>query len=248
MELWQLAIIVACLAGGGILKGATGAGAPILAVPAMAMIFDVRLAVVVMMMPNLLTNLWQAWQFRGARLPAEFLVGFAIAAAIGTSLGTFVLWALPTHFLGLIVAAAVFGYIGTRLLNPNWILSYVQGLRLSIPIGFAAGMLQGSSGVSAPISLSYLNAMRLERATFISTVSTLFAAMTVLQIPTLAYLGIASWYEMALSLAALVPLIAAMPVGNMLAKRFSKEAFDKAILVFLSLLALKLVYDFVAGL
>ena len=61
-------------AGGGILKGATGPPArPILAVPAMAMIFDVRLAVVVMMMPETCsTNLWQAWQFRGARLPAEF--------------------------------------------------------------------------------------------------------------------------------------------------------------------------------
>lgn len=248
MEFWQFAIIVACLAGGGILKGATGAGAPILAVPAIAMIFDVRLAVVVMMMPNLLTNLWQAWQFRRARLPKEFLIGLAIAAAIGTSAGTLVLWALPTHFLGLIVAAAVFGYVGTRLFNPNWIVSYAQGLKLSIPMGFAAGMLQGASGVSAPVSLSFLNAMRMERATFISTVSILFAAMTAFQIPTLAVLGIASWYEMALSAAALVPLIASMPIGNMLARRFSKEAFDKTILVFLSLLALKLVYDFIAAL
>jgi uncharacterized protein len=211
----------------------------------MAMIFDVRLAVVVMMMPNLLTNIWQAWLFRGARLPARFLVGFAVAAAVGTSAGTFVLWALPTHWLGLIVALAVFGYIATRLLNPHWVVSYLQGLRLSVPIGFSAGMLQGASGVSAPISLSFLNAMRLERATFISTVSTLFAAMTVTQIPTLAFLGIASWFEVALSLGAMIPLIAAMPLGNMLAKRFSKETFDRAILLLLSALSLKLVYDFV---
>ena len=106
----------------------------------------------------------------------------------------------------LITDGATIADVGTRLFNPNWIVSYAQGLKLSIPMGFAAGMLQGASGVSAPVSLSFLNAMRMERATFISTVSILFAAMTAFQIPTLAVLGIASWYEMALSAAALVPL------------------------------------------
>ena len=64
MPLSAIAIVFVCLALGGILKGATGAGAPILAVPALAMLFDVQFAVAIMVMPNLLTNAWQAWRFR----------------------------------------------------------------------------------------------------------------------------------------------------------------------------------------
>ena len=54
----------AALALGGTLKGATGMGAPLIAIPVMTALFDVRLAVVVMLLPSLYTNLWQLWIFR----------------------------------------------------------------------------------------------------------------------------------------------------------------------------------------
>ncbi len=46
------------LALGGMLKGATGAGAPLIAVPVMAMYFDVPMAVTVFAVTNLLANVW----------------------------------------------------------------------------------------------------------------------------------------------------------------------------------------------
>jgi uncharacterized protein len=244
MEIWQVLIIFACLAGGGILKGATGAGAPVLAVPAIAMMFDVRLAVVIMLMPNLLTNIWQAWVFRAHRLPARFLVGFAIAGAVGVVPGTILLASLPMHTLLLIVAGAVFAFVGLRLARPDWQVSYPLAERLSVPMGFSAGVLQGASGVSAPVSISFLNAARLERHVFIPTISIFFAVMTAGQIPALGYLGIVSLQELAISMIALIPLLAGMPVGAALGRRFSKEVFDRVILVVLVALALKLVYDF----
>jgi len=57
----------AALALGGTLKGATGMGAPLTAIPVMTALFDVRLAVVVMLLPNLYTTLWQLWIFRAHR-------------------------------------------------------------------------------------------------------------------------------------------------------------------------------------
>ena len=87
----EILIAFLCLAAGGVLKGATGAGAPVLAVPALAMMFDVRVAVVTMLVPNLLTNVWQAWQFRGDRLPNRFILAFSLAGAIGVVGGTVML-------------------------------------------------------------------------------------------------------------------------------------------------------------
>ena len=58
-----IAILVA-FALGGILKGATGAGAPIVTIPVIAAFYDVRIAVIIMVVPNLLTNIGQLYQFR----------------------------------------------------------------------------------------------------------------------------------------------------------------------------------------
>ncbi|WEX10396.1 sulfite exporter TauE/SafE family protein [Chelativorans sp. AA-79] len=247
LEPTQLAIIFACLAAGGILKGATGAGAPVLAVPALAMIFDVRFAVVVMLMPNLLTNLWQAWHFRRHLLPASFVFGFAGAGALGVLLGTLMLAFLSHDVLSLFVAGAVFAYIALRLARPDWKIAYPLASRLSIPAGLAAGLLQGAAGLSAPASITFLSAMRLERPIFIATISFLFVSMTVLQIASLGYLGIFSAHGALISLSALLPILAFMPVGAALAKRLSKESFDRAILILLGFLAAKLVYDTLVG-
>ena len=48
---------------GGILKGATGAGAPIIAIPILTFLFDVPTAVASFTLPNLLSNLWQGVAF-----------------------------------------------------------------------------------------------------------------------------------------------------------------------------------------
>ena len=45
--------ILAAFALGGTLKGATGAGAPIMTIPVIAAFYDVRIAVIIMVLPNL---------------------------------------------------------------------------------------------------------------------------------------------------------------------------------------------------
>jgi uncharacterized membrane protein YfcA len=57
MEPENLALIALALALGGILKGATGAGAPHLAVPVLVVLRDVQFAVAVFVMPNIIPYL-----------------------------------------------------------------------------------------------------------------------------------------------------------------------------------------------
>ena len=243
MTLSSIAIVFVCLALGGILKGATGAGAPILAVPALAMLFDVKFAVAIMLVPNVATNFWQAWRFRHHLTTPRFAASFAIAGALGAVFGTVMLANLPHEILSIVVAFAVFSYIGFRFLRSDWILPFRTASRISFPVGLAAGALQGASGISAPITLSFLNAMRLERPVFIVTVSIFFTTMTALQIPTAAYYGIFDLHRAVLSTLAILPILGFMPVGGLLARHVSRDAFDKVILALLAALALKLVFD-----
>ncbi len=109
-----------------------------------------------------------------------------------------------------------------------------------MPVGALAGVLQGAAGISAPVSITFLNALRTDRAAFVATISVFFAGMSIVQIPLLGVFGFLSWERIAWSCAALVPLFAAMPLGAALARRFPREVFDRVILGLLALVALRL--------
>src|SRR3546814_10009858 len=94
-----------------------------------------------------------------------------------------------------------------------------------------------------PFSIPFLNAMRIDRPAFIATISVFFVAMSAMQIPLLVGWGVLTPLRLLLSVAAILPLAAGMPLGAMLARRFSKEFFDRLILVVLALVAARLVLN-----
>ncbi len=227
---------------GGVLKGATGAGAPILAVPALTMAFDVRFAVAVMIVPNILTNVWQAWGYRASLLERGFVVRFLAAGVLGAVVGNLLLAWLPPEALSIAVALAVLGYIGLRVLRPSFRLGYTIARRLAFPAGMLAGVLQGATGLSAPASLTFLNAMRLERPQFIATASAFFVAMMLPQVPMLIALGILDGPRFLLGFAGAAVLALGMPVGAWIGRRLPAQVFDKLILGVLGLIAVRILY------
>lgn len=226
---------------GGVLKGATGAGAPIVGVPILAMLYDVPLAVATFTLPNLFSNSWQGWRYRSHQVSPALTWGFALAGAAGAGVGSLLLVSLHSDLLLLGVAGAVFLYIAFRLARPHWVLDLGLATRLATLAGFSGGVLQGAAGISAPISISFLNATRMDRAAFIATISVFFAAMSVVQIPLLTAWGVLTPLRLLLSALATLPLVAAMPVGAYLARRMSKEFFDRLTLLLLAVIALRLV-------
>lgn len=231
---------VISLAIGGVLKGATGAGSPIIGVPLLAMLYDVPTAVAIFTLPNLLSNIWQAWQFRASRAPPALTWGFAVAGAVGAGIGSLLLVTLSADTLLLAVSAVVFLYIGFRLARPDWALEMRLARLLAVPAGLVGGLLQGAAGVSAPVSITFLSAIRMERAGFIATISIFFLAMTAVQIPLLAAWEVLTPNRALLSAAAIIPLLGAMPLGTWLAQRISRETFDRVILALLAIIAARL--------
>ncbi len=239
----EIVVVALCLAAGGVLKGATGAGAPILAVPALAAFFDVRFAVIVMLVPNVSTNIFQAWRFRDDMPEWGLMVPLIIGGMIGVAFGTLALKGFSTETLSLVMAGAVFFYVGLRLAKPHWRLGMALARRLAFPAGLAAGALQGAAGLSAPVSITFLNAMGMKRESFIAGISAFFACFTAVQIVTVALNGLYRPHEIFYSIFALLPVSLAMPLGARLAKRISPATLDRVILATLCVIALKLVGD-----
>lgn len=232
---------------GGVLKGATGAGAPIVAVPIIALFYDLPTAVTIFVMPNLLSNLWQVWAYRRDQLPAALSYRLAGTGLFGAAIGTVMLAYLPTDFLTMMVGALVIAYIGFRMVKPDWRLEYAAALRIVMPVGTVAGVLQGALGISAPVSLTFLNAMKPERAQFIATVSLFFIAMAVAQLPVMIGFGLMTVERFWISCLALIPLMAFMPLGAAIARHVPRSVFDKIILILLGFIAVQLIVEAIAG-
>ena len=241
-DLITIIAIFTAFALGGILKGATGAGAPIITIPVIAAFYDVRIAVIIMVIPNLLTNIGQLYQFRKTILPSFFTVSFALGGGIGAFLGTILLVSLPIKILTLSVAIIVIIYILLKIAVPTWKLVYGKAKKLVFIMGAGGGILQGSAGLSAPISITFLNSMKLERNQFIPTISVYFGVMSIFQMPTLYYYDFLNIEIIIVSIMSTIVLMCFMPLGSWIAKSISKETFDKVTLILLGFIALRIIY------
>ena len=240
--LTQIIYIVLSLALGGFLKGATGAGAPLAAIPIIALFTNVPFAVTIFLAPNFFSNVSQIWTSRAHRLPLGFVLCFAFSGTVGAAAGTFFLAELSSDFLLTTVGSVTGLYVILRLLKPDWILSFDLAKRLVLIAGFIGGCLQGATGISAPISITFLNAMRLTRLQFISTISVFFVSLLLTQIPMLIGYGFLTWTTAGLSVAAALILVAFMPLGAYVTRYLSAERFNQLLLALLTIVAVRLIF------
>ncbi len=227
---------------GGFLKGATGAGTPVVGIPILTALFGIQFAVAVFSVLNLMSNFWHAYAYRMHRPSTRFVLRFALTGALGALIGSFFLVWLPTDALMAFLALIVFSYVALRFAKPDWKLARERGDRFVSYAGLAGGLMQGAGGISAPVSVTFLNAMRLSRPEFIGTISIFFCAMSLVQIPSLAGLGILDRERFVVSVIATVPLFAGIWLGEKVARHLSKAWFDRAILMLLVVMAIRLIW------
>lgn len=239
IDQWGLIGIMVALFLGGLIKGATGAGLPVIAVPVIASFSDVQTAVVVLVIPNLVVNGLQVYKFRHASPDKKLVRQFAIFGVIGAALGTFVLAWMPATFLSIGIAIIVFCYILLRLLNPSFALSIAQAKRLAPPIGVVGGILQGAIGISAPIAITFTNAIRVDRPAFILMISVFFAGMCLSQFPVQLAFGMVTIGILLAGFLSLVPMLIGLQLGDFVGRRMNPVIFDRVILIMLAVLAIE---------
>ena len=242
-EIGRLAVMVLALGAGAIVKGATGMGLPLVALPVLTTFFGLQHAVGLMVVPLIFTNAWQVWRFRSARHDDRmaFLPLFLAGGAIGIAIGTWALTSLPERALVLALGVILLCYVALRLMAPHFVVGPLLARRAGPLAGMGGGMLQGATGISAPIGVTFIHAMSLDRNAHVFAVSAMFLLFAVVQLPALAIAGVMQGQWLVEGLMALVPILLFMPLGQAIAGRMSRKAFDRMILIFLGLIGLKMV-------
>lgn len=238
----EFAVILGALSLAGFIKGAIGLGIPIVSVPVLAAVVGLPNAVALMVAPLLFTNLTQIWEFREERHRTGLMVPMLGFAVIGIGIGTSLLIRIDERYLSAVLGLFISVYALTFWLRPDTRLSERTGRRAAPFAGFASGVLQGMIGISAPVSLVFLHAMRWPRARFIFAISVMFLVFGITQTVSLSVAGLMTLQLFAYSCATLIPIMTFLFVGARVGKMFSSKTFERIVLWLLVLLALRLMW------
>lgn len=242
MDPWYYLIIVAALAGGAIVKGATGMGLPLVALPALTAAFGLTHAIGLMVVPVLATNLWQVVRlWHAGKSPGlGFLPPFLVAVGVGVVAGTWLLKTLPERWLVVVLGLLLVVYVVIRVTKPAIQIGADLARRVGVPVGALAGVLNGATGISAPVGVTFIHWMGLERDAHIFAVSTMFLVMGAVQLPALFAAGLMQPFWLVEGTLALLPVVLFMPLGRAIGVRMSRAAFDRLVLVFLGVIGVKM--------
>lgn len=215
---------------GSVLKSISGIGLPIVTIPLISYVADLETAVAVTALPNLALNTGLAWRERSHLPGTRDLFRLGLSGFVGSVIGTVVLVSVSERPLILLLLLVVVIYAINYSVNPEFSISKDRSRRYSPAVGFVAGVLQGAISISAPILVPWIHGFRLDRGPHILSVTLLFAAAGLAQVPTLV-LSDGMTGRWTIALVACVPAMATIPIGSRLRLSLSSSAFDRLIVI-----------------
>jgi uncharacterized membrane protein YfcA len=218
----------------GFVKGVIGLGLPTVAVGLLGVVMAPAQAAALLIVPSLVTNLWQLVAGPSLRPLMRRLWPMMLGICFGTWAGAGLLADDRTGAtIALGVALAIYGALGLaaiQLPSPGRAEPW-----LSPVIGAATGLVAAATGVFVIPAVPYLQALRLEKDDLVQTLGLSFTVSTAALAVNLADGGVLMPAAGA-SLLALAPALAGMLVGQRLRARARPERFR--FWFFLGLLAL----------
>lgn len=224
-----LASLGAVLAG-ALVKGVTGIGLPMVAVPLMVQVMPVPAAISLLSVPVLSSNLFQL-NDRGEVLHAgRRFWSLILVMVLGVVAGALLLISLDPHLLEIVMGALVIALALFYLAKPEMDISAKYERIASPLVGLAGGLLGGLSSFYGPPLVLYLVALRLSKDRFVLTISLFYF---IGQIPLYAMLGAShlfGWTEFLASAALSVPAYFGVQLGQKLRNRLDPLVFTRIIL------------------
>jgi hypothetical protein len=225
------------------IKGAIGFGFPSLATPLLSLFVNVKTAVVVLILPNIVMDGIQFVR-RGTPLAIARRFGVLLAAgAVGMVLGTRVLTLLSPKAATLVLGIFVLVFV---TLNVTGLAPKIPARWepwLSAPAGFAAGLIGGVTNSPATALVLYFHGVGLSKDEFIPSVAFAFFFYKLVQLGAVTWYGLLPWSLLWISVALTAVSLAGFAVGLRVQDRLDQRTFNRAVLAFLAVLGAWLMWS-----
>lgn len=237
-----LAFVALAFVVAGLVKGLTGLGLPATSLGLMLLAIELRQAIVILLVPLFVTNIWQGligghMRETIARLWPLFVTGvIAIWFAVGVMIRTDP--AILTIGLGVIlISYAVYSLLTPQVRPPGrWepILSPLAGAM--------TGVIGGLTGSLAVPAVLYMQALGLNRDTLIQAMGIWFSLASVALSVALGGRDALPPSLALVSAGAVIPALAGMELGRRLRQRLSEARFRKVLFATLLMLGIYIAF------
>jgi uncharacterized membrane protein YfcA len=236
----RLLAIAAVFVLAGLVKGVTGMGLPTVAMGLLGTMMPPLAAASLLILPSLLTNLWQLLAGPNCVALARRLGTMMLGVVVGTGLGA----ALPGEgasvwrVSGLGLALLVYAVSGLAAWQPR---VPVRWERYGSPVvGVLTGLVTGATGVFVMPAVPYLQALGMPREDLVQALGLSFTVSTLALAGGLAHGGALHLGNLAASSAALAPALLGMLFGQWLRRRIPAATFRRGFFACMAALGLEL--------
>ncbi|MCA8251846.1 sulfite exporter TauE/SafE family protein [Burkholderia sp. AU31624] len=242
LSTFELAGIAIALLLGGMAKGITGIGVPLIAMPILSQFLPIRHAVLLLSMPIILGNIPQALEGGQLLATARKIAAPIAGTVIGNIVGVAILLSLnPGHAQAasgalLIVAAAL------MLAAPKLNLPEAWRKPVGFALGFGAALMESIASVPGPLLATYLISSGATGRVFTKQIAIILVVSIVTLITTFSGAAHASGADLAISAAASLPAIAGMWLVRPLRDKMSPKRFRMVVLLFVLVAASQMIW------
>lgn len=239
---WVFTLCITLLA--GFVKGATGFALPMIMVSGLATIMPPETAIAALIVPTVLSNLWQS--LRGGGISAAVEVTSRFKAYIVTMMICIVISAqlvaaLPQDavllMIGLpVIALALFLLVGRVMyIDPS------KRATADVVVGVASGFLGGLAGIWGPLTVTYLTAIDTPKKEQIRITGVMFGAGAIVLGLSHLHSGVLNARTIPFSMLLVLPVLLGQTLGNKVQDRLDQKKFRRATLIVLIIAGANLV-------
>jgi uncharacterized membrane protein YfcA len=221
---------------GGTVKGVIGLGLPSVSLALLAVTIDLTSAMALIVVPTFVTNVWQAIVGGNGKVILVRLWLFFLMAALTVWIGAIALTRVDLSWLSALLGLLLIIYSAVNLIGFRFKISTRHEVWLGPLLGAVNGVLMGMTGSAVVPGVMYLQSIGLSRDMLIQAMGMLFMVSTFALAIALQQNAILTVEHSMISIAALVPGIIGMILGQQIRHSLSEALFRKVL--FVSLLAL----------
>lgn len=235
------AVSAAMFVAGGIVKGTLGVGLPLLVVPLLTLILPASQAIGLLVMPVVVSNIYQAMQGGLWRVSIRRFAPLMVAQVSTTLLA--IHWSLDWSgkSLDMAMGLTVLVAVVLMLVQPQGAVRPAQERWLGPLVGALAGAMAGVSSLTGPLIITYLLALRLPRDVFVGSISVIYLLGALPMYGAMLWWGRFGWTEVAWSTLALLPVYLGLQLGTRLRQRLDEKLFRRLLMALLLGLGLMLI-------
>ena len=250
LSIWQYLYLIAGIGFAALVHGAMGIGFPMVATPLIAVLMDVRLAIILTLLPTVVVNVAS---ILGSKNPGPALrpyFNLFSSTLLGSVVGTMMLMQFDAGIFRVALAGLIILFLGIRLFGDHLSISQKvwttpNNKPVMMLFGFVAGISAGTTNVMVAILIIYMFGLGLNRPQMIPVLNSCFLVGKLCQIVMLSYAGLISLTVVQLTIPLAGIALGALVLGRKVGERLPMASYHRILYALLFALAVMLVIQFV---